>query len=61
MRPLTFDDLMHRLFAISFDPYHCIELRWGAQGSERESCPDSTPKVKWYMAEQRLRLARTVL
>ena len=52
---LTFDDLMHRLFEISFDPYNCIELRWGAQGSERDSCPDSSAKLHWYEAEQRLR------
>ena len=37
--PLTFDDMMHRLFAMSFDPYHCIELRWGAEGDERSSLP----------------------
>ena len=57
MRPvaMTFDDMMHRLFALSFDPYHCIELRWGASGEERESCPDSSAKLKWYEAEQRLR------
>ncbi|MDE2134971.1 MAG: hypothetical protein KGM97_07935 [Alphaproteobacteria bacterium] len=53
--PMNFDDMMHRLFAMSFDPYHCIELRWGASGDERESCPDSKSKRKWYEAEQRLR------
>ena len=52
---LTFDDLMHRLFAMSFDPYNCIELRWGAEGAERDSCPDSRSKTRWYEAEQRLR------
>ena len=52
---LTYDDMMHRLFALSFDPYHCVELRWGASGEERDSCPDSEPKLKWYEAEQRLR------
>jgi hypothetical protein len=53
--PLTFDDMMHRLYGMSFDPYNCIELRWGAAGDERESCPDSSNKLKWYEAEQRLR------
>jgi hypothetical protein len=53
--PMTFDDLQHRLFAMSFDPYHCIELRWGAQGEERDSCPDGRNKRAWYEAEQRLR------
>ena len=52
---LTYDDMMHRLFALSFDPYNCVELRWGAAGDERESCPDAKPKLKWYEAEQRLR------
>jgi hypothetical protein len=53
--PLTFDDMMHRLFKLSFDPYHCVELRWGAEDAERESCPDGAPKLRWYAAEQRLR------
>jgi hypothetical protein len=52
---MSFDDMMRRLFAFSFDPYHCIELRWGAGGDERESCPDSKAKRRWYEAEQRLR------
>jgi hypothetical protein len=46
---------MHRLYAMSFDPFHCVELRWGAGGEERDSCPDSERKLKWYEAEQRLR------
>jgi len=52
---MTFDDMAQRLFKMSFDPYQCIELRWGATGDERESCPDSKSRVKWYEAEQRLR------
>jgi hypothetical protein len=52
---MTFDDMMHRLFKMSFDPFHCIELRWGADGAERNSCPDQKVKLKWYDAEQRLR------
>jgi hypothetical protein len=56
-RPVTlnFDMMVHRLFKMSFDPYHCIELRWGAEGGERQSCPDSKAKLDWYEAEQRLR------
>jgi len=53
--PMTFDDMMHRLFKLSFDPYHCVELRWGASGDERKACPDNKTKLKWYEAEQRLR------
>lgn len=52
---MTFNDMMHRLYAMSFDPYNCIELRWGADGAERNSCPDSSEKIRWYEAEQRLR------
>ena len=53
--PMTFDDMMHRLFKISFDPYHCVELRWGAEGDERASCTNGREKMRWYEAEQRLR------
>jgi hypothetical protein len=52
---MTFDDMIHRMFKMSFDPYHCIELRWGGEGDERASCPDGKDKGKWYAAEQRLR------
>jgi hypothetical protein len=52
---MTFDDMAKRLFRMSFDPYHCIELRWGASGGERASCPDSKGRLQWYDAEQRLR------
>ncbi len=52
---ITYDEMMRRLFALSFDPVHCIELRWGASGEERGSCPDSKSKLQWYEAEQRLR------
>ena len=52
---MTFDDMMHRLFKLSFDPYHCVELRWGASGDERAGCADAAVKLRWYEAEQRLR------
>jgi len=52
---MSFDDMLHRMFRLSFDPYHCIEMRWGAEGSERANCPDGRDKGKWYAAEQRLR------
>jgi hypothetical protein len=53
--PMTFDDMVHRLYTFSFDPYHCVELRWGAAGDERASCTDPKTKLRWYDAEQRLR------
>ncbi|MDE2163529.1 MAG: hypothetical protein KGJ53_10220 [Alphaproteobacteria bacterium] len=52
---MTFDDLLHRVYAMSFDPYDCIELRWGASGDERDSCPESKTKLRWYEAERPLR------
>ncbi len=44
-----------RLFALSFDPYHCPELRWGATGSELATCADSDVKKAWYSQERWLR------
>lgn len=52
---LNFEDVVDRLFALSFDPYHCPELRWGAEGSELASCPDDHDKLRWYTAQQNLR------
>ena len=50
--PMTFDDISHRLFAMSFDPYHCVELRWGTDGP---GCPDQAGKRRWYAVEERAR------
>lgn len=45
-----------RLFDMSFDPYHCIERRWGARiPQELASCADDTNKKAWYDREQWLR------
>lgn len=53
---LTFDEVRQRLFRLSFDPYHCIEKRWGAATEEEmASCPDDRTKRRWYEAQQRLR------
>ncbi|MBV9331042.1 MAG: hypothetical protein JOZ55_05770 [Alphaproteobacteria bacterium] len=49
---LRLDAISRRLGALSFDPYHCIELRWGAEGQERESCPDGATKLRWYESER---------
>ena len=53
--PLTFENVLDRLFELSFDPYHCPELRWGAEGSELSTCPDGDDKRRWYAAQQNLR------
>ncbi len=52
---LSFEQARKRLFAMSFDPYHCAELRWGAAGPEAATCPDGPTKRTWYAAEQNLR------
>ena len=50
--PMNFAMLEHNLFAMSFDPYDCIELRWG---DDRASCTNQTAKRRWYAAAQGLR------
>jgi hypothetical protein len=53
---LTFKQALDRLFAMSFDPYDCIERRWGATSDEElSSCQDDQTKTRWYEAEQDLR------
>jgi hypothetical protein len=53
---LNFDQMAKRIFTMSFDPYHCIERRWGATDpAELSSCSDNETKQRWYFAEQRLR------
>ena len=53
---LRLDELLNRLFVMDFDPYHCVERRWGAtQPDELETCADDEVKQRWYNAEQRLR------
>jgi hypothetical protein len=47
--------LSARAYALSFDPYDCIELRWGASGGEAETCTNGEKKMRWYRAEQRFR------
>ncbi len=53
---LNADDARQRLFAMSFDPYHCVELRWGASSpQELSSCRDDANKQAWYSQERWLR------
>lgn len=56
--PVTLDlrDIMERLFLMSFDPYDCIEHRWGATAaSELSTCANTPAKNRWYAGMQRLR------
>jgi hypothetical protein len=50
-----YEEARRRLFAFSFDPYHCVERRWGAAGAELAGCRDGAVKRRWYDAEQGLR------
>ena len=57
-KPVTLDlnEVAKRLFTLDFDPYHCIERRWGATSREElASCKDNEVKSRWYKAEQNLR------
>lgn len=55
---LNLDNLLKRMPLMSFSPWHCIELRWGATSQqELASCPDlkDENKMRWYRAQQTLR------
>lgn len=53
---LNLEQIRQRLFDLSFDPYHCVELRWGARNSqELASCRDDNNKMAWYRQERWLR------
>lgn len=53
---LNLENIRQRLFKLSFDPYHCVELRWGASSaSELATCQDNQNKRAWYNQEIWLR------
>lgn len=52
---LTLRDLLIRIPALSFDPYHCPERRWGASGKELARCDEDGEKARWYAAQAPLR------
>jgi hypothetical protein len=53
---LGYEEIRRRMFLLSFDPYHCIERRWGATlPAELMTCRDDSYKAQWYAAEQPLR------
>ncbi len=55
-KKLGYEEVKRRLFAMSFDPYHCVERRWGASDpAELATCADDKHKTAWYVAEARLR------
>ena len=52
---LSIDDIIDRLYDLSFDPYQCVERRWGAKGDELAACRDGAEKTRWYEAQRYLR------
>lgn len=54
---LNLEEVRQRLFKLSFDPYHCVELRWGAvvKAAEVATCRLDQNKKLWYEREQFLR------
>ncbi len=50
------DALIGRIARISYDPYDCPELRWGADNqTERTTCTNDQEKMEWYALQQFLR------
>jgi hypothetical protein len=58
---LNLADIQERLFQLSFDPYHCAEMRWGAypqHASEAASCNTTdADHVQRFTDETRMRNA----
>jgi hypothetical protein len=53
---LSYEEMRRRLFLMSFDPYHCVERRWGAtDANELSTCHEGALKEAWYAVEQNLR------
>ena len=53
---MSINDVINRVYDLSFDPYQCIERRWGASDpAESASCNDGPTKDAWYRAERFLR------
>jgi len=51
-----YEEARSRLFDMSFDPYQCVERRWGAtSGYEFATCTEDADKAAWYAAEHNLR------
>lgn len=51
-RKLDLEQIRLRLFKISFDPYDCVDLRWGDDTTGKQVCGED---MRWYNAEQYLR------
>jgi hypothetical protein len=57
---LGLNDVVDRIYDLSFDPYHCAELRWGAKPGMPEyndAACSGGGKLHWYKIENTLRNA----
>ncbi len=53
---LNLKQLISRAYNMSFDPYMCPEIRWGANtAAEISTCPDDANKKEWHKLTQFLR------
>jgi hypothetical protein len=54
---LTLASILANAYKLSFDPYHCAELRWGIYtNADYQACQvGGGNKVEWYIAQQKLR------
>ena len=52
---LDVESARRRIFYFSFDPYHCVERRWGAIDNELRTCRETSDKAEWYSNLQQVR------
>ncbi len=52
---MNLSEMVRRTPLMSFDMSDCAEKRWGASGTEMQTCRDQDPSGSWYIAEQALR------
>ncbi len=53
---INLETLISRVDQISYDPYSCPEIRWGAKNSEDlKTCTDVVSKTEWHKLQQFLR------
>jgi hypothetical protein len=54
---LELESIIGRVARLSYDPYACPEIRWGAAigSAEANTCQDSQEKLEWHALQQYLR------
>lgn len=56
VQKLNLETVSKRLFQLSFDPYHCVEMRWSATtAAELSQCANDRNKAEWYSQQRWLR------